>query len=194
MIRRDGIAMANSKIKAILQWKEPKTLKDCQSFVDDTILPFGPPAGILLTFEATVGYGFVGLPPDAILVSPVKMKIEPVGKRSWQTRTAYRRGLPCAAAFTCTDYKIQGRSLDRIALELRGTLTTGVDGVPVASACDPYSLYVQLSRCTTLGGIKLLSEVREKDFVDSRVPQAMAEAEAVLGRLSEATVEAYERN
>ncbi|KAI6639484.1 hypothetical protein MCOR14_003871 [Pyricularia oryzae] len=161
--------MANSKVNAILQWKEPKTLKDCQSFVDDIILPFGPPAGILLTSEATVGYGFVGLPPDAILVTPVKMKIEPVGKRSWQTRTA-------------------------IALELRGTLTTRVDGVPVASACDPYSLYVQLSRCTTLGGIKLLSEVREKDFVDNRVPQAMAEAEAVLGRLSEATVEAYERN
>ncbi|KAI6394729.1 hypothetical protein MCOR23_007389 [Pyricularia oryzae] len=186
--------MANSKVNAILQWKEPKTFKDCQSFVDDIILPFGPPAGILLTSEATVGYGFVGLPPDAILVTPVKMKIEPVGKRSWQTRTAYRRGLPCAAAFACTDYKIQGRSLDRIALELRGTLTTRVDGVPVASACDPYSLYVQLSRCTTLGGIKLLSEVREKDFVDNRVPQAMAEAEAVLGRLSEATVEAYERN
>ncbi|KAH9433054.1 hypothetical protein MCOR02_007725 [Pyricularia oryzae] len=138
MIRRDGIAMANSKVNAILQWKKPKTFKNCQSFVDDIILPFGPPAGILLTSEATVGYG--------------------------------------------------------IALKLRGTLTTRVDGVPVASACDPYSLYVQLSRCTTLGGIKLLSEVRKKDFVDNRVPQAMAEAEAVLGRLSEATVEAYERN
>ncbi|KAI6586949.1 hypothetical protein MCOR04_004429 [Pyricularia oryzae] len=122
------------------------------------------------------------------------MKIEPVGKRSWQTRIAYRRGLPCAAAFAYTDYKIQRRSLDRIALKFRGTLTTKVDGVPVAFTCDPYSLYVQLSRCTILGGIKLFSEVRKKDFVDNRVPQAIAEAETVLGRLNEVMVEVYERN
>lgn len=46
---------------------------------------------------------------------------------------------------------------------------------------------MQLSRCTTLAGIMLLSEVRYKDFVDNQVPQAMAEAGAALGQLSEAT-------
>ncbi|KAM4067941.1 PIF1-like helicase [Hirsutella rhossiliensis] len=69
-------------------------------------------------------------------------------------------GLPCAAAFACTDYKVQGGTLERVALELRGARTTTVDGRAVPSPCDPYSLYVQLSRCPTLDGIMLVSEVR----------------------------------
>ncbi|XP_044717282.1 PIF1-like helicase domain-containing protein [Hirsutella rhossiliensis] len=39
-----------------------------------------------------------------------------------------RKGLPCAAAFACTDYKVQGGTLERVALELRGTRTTNVGG------------------------------------------------------------------
>jgi hypothetical protein len=38
-------------------------------------------------------------------------------------------------------------------------------GEAVPSQCHPYSLYVQLSRSSTLGGIMLLSKVRERDFV-----------------------------
>jgi hypothetical protein len=52
-----------------------------------------------------------------------------------------------------------------MALELRGTRTTVVNGEAVASQCDPYSLYVQLSRCRTLDGVMLLSGVRQRDFV-----------------------------
>ncbi|OAL42691.1 hypothetical protein IQ07DRAFT_471948, partial [Pyrenochaeta sp. DS3sAY3a] len=72
-----------------------------------------------------------------------------------------RRGLPCTAAFACTDYKVQGRTLDRVALELRGARTMNIKGKSVPSRCDPYSLYVQLSRCRSLEGITLLSRVRE---------------------------------
>jgi len=41
-----------------------------------------------------------------------------------------RWGLPCVAAFACTDYKVQSRTLDRVALELRGTQTTMVNRKP----------------------------------------------------------------
>ncbi|PVH91414.1 hypothetical protein DM02DRAFT_507353, partial [Periconia macrospinosa] len=92
-------------------------------------------------------------------------KIECQRKRPWQQTDVSRRGLPCAAAFACTDYKVQSRTLGRVALELRGTRTMNIDGQSVPSPCDPYSLYVQLSRCRSLDGIMLLSKVRERDMV-----------------------------
>jgi hypothetical protein len=38
------------------------------------------------------------------------------------------------------------KALDRVALELPGTRTANIDGQAVSTQCDPYSLYVQLSR------------------------------------------------
>ena len=92
------------------------------------------------------------------------------------------------AAFACTDYKVPGGTFDRVVLELRGTRTTNVDGEMVPSQCDPYSLYVQLSRCRSLNGIKLLSKLRERDFVASKVPKNMIAAVERLELLSNATI------
>ena len=103
-----------------------------------------------------------------------------------------RRGLPCAAAFACTDYKVQSRTLDRVVLELCGTRTTVVNGEAVPSQCDPYSLYVQLSRCPSLGGIMLLSRAQERDIVGNAVPETMIAAEKRPERLSEATIRSAE--
>ncbi|KAM4066448.1 PIF1-like helicase [Hirsutella rhossiliensis] len=58
----------------------------------------------------------------------------------------------------------RGKTLERVALELRGTRTTKMDGTVVPSQCDPYGLYVQLSRCRTLDGIMLVSKVRDRDL------------------------------
>ncbi len=51
------------------------------------------------------------------------------------------------------------------------------------SRCDPYSLYVQLSRFSRLDGIVLLSKVRERDFVDNKVAGSMVAAEERLDLL-----------
>ena len=74
-----------------------------------------------------------------------------------------------------------------MALELRGTRTTNIDGQAVSSQCDPYSLYVQLSRCRSLDGITLISKARERDFVGNKVPENMVAAEERLELLSKAT-------
>ncbi|RKK84509.1 hypothetical protein BFJ68_g17351, partial [Fusarium oxysporum] len=124
----------------------------------NTILHFGPPAGILLTAETTRDFHFVGMPPGTILLTLMSIKIECQRKRPWQRHDVTRKGLPCTPAFACTDYKVQGRTLRRVALELRGTRTTNIDGKMVPSQCDPYSLYVQLSRCPSLDGIMLVSK------------------------------------
>ncbi|KAM4058276.1 PIF1 protein [Hirsutella rhossiliensis] len=104
-------------------------------------------------------------------------------KRPWQRNDVSRRGLPCAAAFACTDYKVQGGTIERVALELRGARTTTVEGRAVASPCDPYSLYVQLAvpdarrHHARVGGA-------ERDFIGNRVPKEMTAAQARLEELS----------
>jgi hypothetical protein len=124
-----------------------------------------------------------------ILLTPMSIKIECQRKRPWQRHDVTRKGLPCTPAFACTDYKVQGRTLRRVALELRGTRTTNIDGKMVPSQCDPYSLYVQLSRCPSLDGIMLVSKARERDLVGNKIPADMAAAEARLKLLSGETVE-----
>ncbi|XP_044717892.1 PIF1-like helicase domain-containing protein [Hirsutella rhossiliensis] len=149
---------------------------------------FGPPAGLVLASETTKDFHFVGMPAGTILLTPISVKITAQRKRSWQRNDVSRRGLPCAAAFACTDYKVQGGTIERVALELRGARTATVEGRAVASPCDPYSLYVQLSRCPTLDGITLVSEVRERDFIGNRVPEEMTAAQARLEELSGRTI------
>ena len=96
--------------------------------------------------------------------------------------------MPCTAAFACTDYKVQGGTFDNIALELRGTRTTNINGEMVPSQCDPYSLYVQLSRGRRLIHIMLLSKVRERDFIGNRVLKNMMAVEEKLKLLSDVTI------
>ena len=79
-----------------------------------------------------------------------------------------------------------------MALELRGTRTVQVNGQAVPSQYDPYSLYVQLSRSSSLAGIMLLSKVRERDVVGNTVPQNMIAAEMRLEDCSEATIKMAE--
>ena len=154
----------------------------------DTILHFGPPAGILLAGETTKDLHFVGMPPSTILLMPVSTKIERKGTRPWQQSDVTRRGLPCVAAFACTDYKVQGGTFDMVGLELRGTRTTNINGEMVPSQCDPTSVYVQLSRPGRMEGIMLLSKVRERDFVGNKIPEEMMTAEERLELLSDATI------
>ena len=154
----------------------------------DITLHFGPPAGIFLESETTRDFHFVGMPPGTVLLMPTSTKIECRRKRPWQQTEVTRRGLLCTAAFACMDYKVQGRTLDRVALGLRGTRTMNIDGEAVPTQCDPYSLYVQLSRYRSLDGIMLLSKARERDFVGNKVLENMMAAEERLELLSNATV------
>lgn len=64
----------------------------------DTILHFGPPVGILLASE-TREFHFVGMPPGAILLTPISTKVECQRKRPWQQSNVSRRRLVYAAAF-----------------------------------------------------------------------------------------------
>ena len=88
---------------------------------EDTILHFGPPAGIIVSSESTRHFHFVSLPQGTVLLTPITMKLDCQKERPWQNTDVYRRGLPCTAGFACTDYKVEERSLAQATLELRGT-------------------------------------------------------------------------
>ena len=60
----------------------------------DTILYFGPPAGIVLAAESTKDFNFVGMPPGTIFLTPLSSKMECVKKRPEQRHDVTRRGLP----------------------------------------------------------------------------------------------------
>jgi len=154
----------------------------------DTVLHFGPPAGILLAGETTKDLHFVGMPAGTILLMPISTKIECRRTRPWQQSDVTRRGLPCVAAFACTDYKVQGGTFGKVGLELRGTRTTIINGEMVPSQCDPISVYVQLSRPGRMIDIMLLSKVRERDFIGNKIPEEMMAAEERLELLSDATI------
>jgi hypothetical protein len=83
---------------------------------------------------------------------------------------------------------VQGGTLERVALELRGRRTLQVVGKAVRSQCDRYSLYVQLSRNRSLEGIMLLSKVRARDVIGNTVLENMVAAEKRLEELNEATI------
>ena len=73
-------------------------------------------------------------------------------------------------------------------LELRRNRTA--NGQPLK--CHFTSLYVQLSRCTTLRGIKLLSPIRPLDFIGNRLDQDIVNALQRLKHLAAETRRAYE--
>ncbi|TVY77529.1 hypothetical protein Focb16_v006257 [Fusarium oxysporum f. sp. cubense] len=77
----------------------------------DIMVHFGPPAGIILESETTKDIHFVGMPSGTVLLTPMSVRIQCQQKRPWQRNDVSRKGLPCAAAFACTDYKVQGRTL-----------------------------------------------------------------------------------
>ena len=83
---------------------------------------------------------------------------------------------------------MQSRTLDRMGLKLRKIYTTNINGQAVPIQCDPYSLYVQLSRCRSLDGIMLLSKAWERDFVGNKVPDNMVAAEKRLELLCKTTI------
>ncbi|KAM4067988.1 PIF1 protein [Hirsutella rhossiliensis] len=77
-------------------------------------------------------------------------------------------------------YRLQGARQNVRARGPRatGARATNVDGRVVPAQCDPYGLYVQLSRCRTLDASMLVSKVRKRDLVGNRVPEEMSGAQS----------------
>lgn len=156
---------------------------------DDVTIHFGPPLGILLQSSDTASLAVPVLPAEMVLVRPISHILEPTDSHfKFLSTKCTRRGLPVVPAFVLTDYKSQSKTFADVLLELRGNRVT--NGEP--SKCDFTSLYVQLSRGTTLRGIKLLSPVRPQDFIGNKLDQKMVDAMQRLKNLASETKRVYE--
>ncbi|KAJ6436236.1 CFEM domain-containing protein [Purpureocillium lavendulum] len=155
---------------------------------DDVTIHFGPPLGIILQSQETKTLAIPSLPAGTILIRPMSHTLDSTNSQaSFLPARCTRRGLPVAPAFALTDYKAQGKTFAEVLLELRGNRVT--NGEP--SKCDFTSPYVQLSRCTTLQGIKLLSPVRLQDFIGNTLDHPMLDGMRRLKRLAAETRRAY---
>jgi hypothetical protein len=156
---------------------------------DDVTIHFGPPLGILLQSSETASLAVPALPAEMVLIRPTSHTLDPTDSHfKFLSTKCTRRGLPVVPAFVLTDYKSQSKTFAEVLLELRGNRMT--NGEP--SKCDFTSLYVQLSRCKTLQGIKLLSPVRPQDFIGNRLDQTMVDATQRLKNLAAETKRIYE--
>ncbi|KAJ3568908.1 hypothetical protein NPX13_g6264 [Xylaria arbuscula] len=140
---------------------------------DDVTIHFGPPLGILLESQDIKSLAIPALPMGTVLIRPTTYTLDPANSHyRFLSGKCSRRGLPIVPAFVLTDYKAQGKTFVDVLLELRGNRMT--NGQP--SKCDFTSLYVQLSRCKTLQGIKLLSPIRPQDFIGNKPDQSIINA------------------
>ena len=158
---------------------------------DDVTIHFGPPLGILLQSAETKALAIPTLPQQTVLIRPTSYTLDPTSHHfKFLPAKCSRRGLPVVPAFVLTDYKAQGKTFVEVLLELRGNRM--VRGEP--SKCDFTSLYVQLSRCTTLRGIKLLSPIRPQDFIGNKLDQTILDAIQKLRHLAAETRRVYEQH
>ncbi|KAM4055420.1 PIF1 protein [Hirsutella rhossiliensis] len=84
-----------------------------------------------------------------------------------------------------------------ILLQSEETKALAIPSLPVGTGktfveCDFTSLYVQLSRCTSLRGIKLLGPVRHHDFIGNGLDQAILDGMQRLKNLAAETRRLYE--
>ncbi|KAM5529293.1 hypothetical protein FOXYSP1_17137 [Fusarium oxysporum f. sp. phaseoli] len=150
---------------------------------DDVTIHFGPPLGILLESQETKDLTIPTLPAGTLLIRPITHVLDPANSYyKFLSGKCTRRGLPVVPAFVLTDYKAQGKTFVDVLLELRGNRVA--NGQP--SRCDFTSLYVQLSRCKTLQGIRLLNLVRPQDFLGNKPDQGIVDA---MRRLTDLAVE-----
>ena len=156
---------------------------------DDVTIHFGPPLAILLRSRDTESLAVPTLPAGTVLIRPISQTLDPANPRfKFLSAKCTRRGLPVVPAFALTDYKAQSKTFAEVLLELRGHRM--VNGEP--SKCDFTSLYVQLSRCTTLRGVKLLGPVRHQDFIGNKLDQAIVDGMQRLRNLAVETRRIYE--
>jgi hypothetical protein len=126
-----------------------------------------PPACVLFQQEKPRSTIFQDLDPSVVPIFPIERSITLKGF------SVRRKQVPVCPAFCLTDYKVQGSTLTKAILDLKDNpATRGLDRH--RKYC---SLYVQLSRIRSLGGLHLLQKLEKKDIQIGPDPRLLAEME-----------------
>ncbi|KAF4210355.1 hypothetical protein CNMCM5878_004518 [Aspergillus fumigatiaffinis] len=150
--------------------------------IDDLyILCTKPPACVLFKQDKSSASVFEGLAPAIVPIFPLERSITVKGY------SVRRKQVPMCPAFSLTDYKVQGSTLDSAILDLRDD--------PTIRGRDRHqkfcSTYVQLSRLRSLEGLHLLQQIEMKDLQFEPDPRILAEMQK-LQELQRTTIEEWE--
>ncbi|KAF6795842.1 DNA repair and recombination protein [Colletotrichum musicola] len=166
---------------------------------DHLSLFLGPPAGILLRSADTqhlsiphIPEGTVLLPATTVTLEDKHAKIlcpELAGHKDFKLDIT-RTGLPCTPGVALTDFKAQGRSIDHPLLGLYGR-GKGRGRGSALDKCDAISVYVQVSRATSWGGLRLMQPLDVKNFLSLRMPSDLVQGIDRLRSLAAQTVANY---
>ncbi|KAI1746434.1 hypothetical protein F4782DRAFT_544257 [Xylaria castorea] len=142
---------------------------------NNVVIHFGPPLGILLQSTKARKLTTPPLPPGTVPIRPLSHTVDPAGSHfRFLSRKCTRRGLPVVPAFILTNYKAQGKTF----VEPSKYNFTG--------------LYVRLSRCGTIQGIRLLGPVQHWDFIGNMMNRTIVNAMQKLKNLADETRRIYE--
>jgi len=147
---------------------------------------FGPPAGLLVTSdEVKDSVAIQGIPPGTLLIKPWTVKVDSLAKSKGNV-VCTRTGLKCVSAFAMTAHKAQGKTFDKILVDLSTVGSHGKRNVGFES------LYVQLSRATSWEGIFVNRPMDRQAFLNSKLDPDMSEGLQKLDQLASATRRSFE--
>jgi hypothetical protein len=118
-----------------------------------------------------------GLPPDTVPIVPTRTPFRYQGQADGPFYGISRLQLPLLPAYSYTDYKSQGRSLDHAIVDL-------------ASANSLQGAYVMLSRVRSLSGLAILRPFSWKR-IEQHLSEEMRTEMKRISELAESTALAY---
>ncbi len=141
------------------------------ALASDVTLHLGPPVAVLLQSEDSAGLAIPGLPNGTILIKSTTVAVpahmrgkEPRARgRPGFRRVTHRTGPLCTPAFAMTDQKSQGKQFSNVLVNLKGVHSSGT-----ATRPSFMSLYVQLSRAESWGGLHLFRKPARGDFIEPK--------------------------
>ncbi|KAI0263902.1 hypothetical protein BC834DRAFT_884505 [Gloeopeniophorella convolvens] len=119
-----------------------------------------PPAYILVKLERTRAPQLKGLGNNVVPIVPLQRKFDitmsdNTGRKKRKTVT--RRQLPITAAYTFTDYRVQGQTIPKVVVDIAPP--------PTGSNLSMYNMYVALSRSLGRDSIRILRPFDEKSML-----------------------------
>ncbi|KAK4233311.1 hypothetical protein C8A03DRAFT_19593, partial [Achaetomium macrosporum] len=94
-------------------------------------------------------------------------------------------GLPCTPGFVLTDYKWQGKTLEKAVLGMFNNQNDNRKDFSI-------SPYVQLSRCTSTAGLTLLERLDEDNTLRQHPPEHIVECVGALEQRSQEIIQAWQ--
>ncbi len=140
----------------ILNDKDGKWVNGTLGVVESVPSDFGPPIVVVLKDRPTVK---IEVEPETWWFDKEYSPIEPEDSEKFDTYKQY----PIMLAWAVTIHKAQGLTLDSVGIDL-GKVKDKGDKEQERAISEKGLLYVALSRCRSLAGIKLENKIKDSDI------------------------------